>query len=510
MANRRWWEALLPRVWRPNAGLISAADALRAGARPATPAGGLSRPIPDHEHGVSGTEVFGGTISGEEYNADLQGVKGLETYDTMRRSDAQVRATLQVMKLPLRAAVWAATPPKHGDATDQAIAEFVHASLFDDDAMVDPWDSVLRHVLLQLDFGFSLTEKIWRVDDQGYYRFKRLAPRLPKTIHYWHARRDGSLVRVWQYAPVIVEDSRTITAAPSHNVPMPPSSQYQYLAIPAEVLSVFTLEREGDNYEGMSLLRAAYKHWWYKDLLYHLDSVRHDRYGVGIPTAELAENHGLTADDLDELETVLKDLRANERVFLVAPPGVRFRIMGPEAGGGTTHGAMQMIDHHDAMIARNVLAGFLTLGRDPRGTRALGSRLTDFFVASLYGIAAGIVGDLKQSIVKPLCDLNFEMRGREYPTIEVRDLESQDIDRLLELALTAIPSLITPDDHLEDWVREALKLPSRPQGTSRSVEDRIASGKKTDPSEAPTDPNAPPKAQALPAPNDAPDDEEDA
>ena len=71
----------------------------------------------------------------------------------MRRSDGQIRAMLQVMKLPLRAAVWTTEPPKDGDKQDQEISNFIQAALFDDDAMDMPWDDVLQHILLQLDFG---------------------------------------------------------------------------------------------------------------------------------------------------------------------------------------------------------------------------------------------------------------------------------------------------------------------------------------------------------------------
>ena len=164
---------------------------------------------------------------------------------------------------------------------------------------------------------------------------------------------------------------------------------------------------------------------------------------------------------------MLKNLRANEQVYLISPPNVEYRILGPEAGNSAGANSIRMIDHHDTMIARNVLAGFLTLGRDARGTQAYGARLTDFFVSALYGVARGIAGDLKAGIVKQLCNLNFEMAGREYPSIVVRDLERQDLERVLALVLKAVGTLLTPDDSLEDYLRSALKLPPRPEGVPR-------------------------------------------
>ena len=432
----------------------------------------------DGEHGVTGTDIFGGTIQREEYNNDLRGRLGIEAYEKMRRSDGQIRAMLQVMKLPLRAAKWSAEPPEHGDTQDQEIADFINQALFDDDAMDSPWDDALQHILLQLDYGHSILEHVFRVDDQGYYRLKRLAPRLPRTIYYWDVLPNGDLRGVWQYAPVISDmgpDFRN-SLLPGSMPSFTGISNYQYLYIPSEVMTCFTFQREGSNYEGISLLRTAYKHWWYKDLLYHLDAVRNDRFGVGIPTADLEEGHDLTVDDLNTLEDVLKDLRANERVFLIAPPRVTFSILTPDSQG-SGNDILKMVDHQDAMIARNVLAGFLTLGRDTRGTQAYGTRLTDFFVSSLYGIANGIAADLKKGIVKQLCDLNFTMEGREYPSIVVRDLEAQNVEQTVELTLKALGSVLTPDDSLEDFLRTSLKLPPRPEDMERTPESRLASGK---------------------------------
>jgi hypothetical protein len=59
-----------------------------------------------------------------EYNRDLQGIKGLQKYDQMRRSDGTVRGTLRLVKTPVLAARWFMEPG--GDRLkDRKIAEFV-------------------------------------------------------------------------------------------------------------------------------------------------------------------------------------------------------------------------------------------------------------------------------------------------------------------------------------------------------------------------------------------------
>jgi hypothetical protein len=376
------------------------------------------------EYGVSGTENFGGYIRKEDYNPDLDNWQQAVTiYDKMRRGDAQIRSMLQVLKLPLRGATWAALPPlaTGGDPVDQAIADFVNENLFaEGGTLEDGWDATLRHILLQLEFGFAVMELVWDVDDSGYYRLRRLAPRLPKTIIMWHVDRNGKLLAATQWAPVPISTERTTgngqrTSSSQYAVPVGSASRspiplrylttttYKEITIPGEVLAVFTLDREGDNYEGMSCLRNVYRNWFYKDQAYHLEGVRLDRWGVGIPVARLSEGHSLTQSDLNNLIDVLKKVRANERAFLIAPPFVEYDLLPRAASSTAGSGAMEWINHHDAQIARNVLAGFLTMGTDPHGTLGFGSRLTDMFVSSLNGIAAGIANDLNHQVVRRLC-----------------------------------------------------------------------------------------------------------
>ena len=124
-----------------------------------------------------------------------------------------VRAMLQVIKLPLRGATWQCNPATD-DPVDRQIADFCTKAIFDDDSMEDSWDYVLRHILLMLDFGVSVLEKVWMVDDEGNYRFKRLAPRLPKTLREWHVNREGKLVALVQYAPVTMLPPRAARGRP--------------------------------------------------------------------------------------------------------------------------------------------------------------------------------------------------------------------------------------------------------------------------------------------------------
>jgi hypothetical protein len=136
------------------------------------------------------------------------------------------------------------------------------------------------------------------------------------------------------------------------------------IELPADKIIVFTFRREGDNMEGISILRSAYKHWYIKDTLYKLDAVKHERQAVGIPVITLPAVH--EESDETEAEDILMNLRATEKSFVVLPsPEWKFEFA--QMGGSTTVDTEKSINHHNSQIVQNILAGFLDLGKAGAG-----------------------------------------------------------------------------------------------------------------------------------------------
>src|SRR5579863_3670275 len=157
--------------------------------------------------GLSGTPIFSGFLQDfGEYNSTLSGHAAINTYEMMRRSDAQVAATLLACELPIRAANWDVQAAS-ASALDGEIAGFVRENLFGGLEFVSEsgakssqcWDDVLRNVLLMLAFGASAHEEIYAVDGNRI-RLARLAPRLPVTFYRWVTDVDGeTLISLNQY-----------------------------------------------------------------------------------------------------------------------------------------------------------------------------------------------------------------------------------------------------------------------------------------------------------------------
>lgn len=386
------------------------------------------------ELGGTGTVFFSGQLIEEEYNADLRGDKAIAVYEKMRRSDGQVKAALLACELPLRAAHWdieAATESRR----DQEIAQFVRDNLFKQ--MTITWDDFLRHVLLMLPFGFSVFEKVWELVD-GKYRWRKLAPRLAKTIHKWNLDPEGGLASIEQL--VYKKD------------------MYEFIPIPIEKLIVFTLSREGSNFTGISLLRAAYKHWYYKDILYRIDGIAAERHGVGIALFKLpstATTEGIDSD-LAKISKIGESLHTHERSYVALPDGYEFDLKGVT---GQLHNIIGSIEHHDMQIVRSILAQFINLGSSEVGSYALSQDQSGFFLMALRAVGRNICDAMNRYAIRQLVDYNWEVD--KYPELAVSGLEYREIGSYCKAVSEVVNAgLILPDREIEAELRRVLHLPA--------------------------------------------------
>ena len=255
--------------------------------------------------GATGTAIFSGIITSEEYNPDFYWRDGVKIYEQMLRNDAQVNATREMLELPIRRATWSIQPASD-DARDQEIAAFVRACLFDEmcyttttgRTLHQKWDDILRHILLHLSFGFMAFEVNWRVDD-GFVKWARWTPLLPRTVWRWWVGADNELAGIQQWT---FKDY-----------------SYCFVDIPADKLLLFTRRQEGNNFEGVSVYRSAYKHWWMKQNFERIDAVGIERNAVVPPVIHLPL--GFSDSDVTQAQQIGQNLRVNEMMSVTLPPG---------------------------------------------------------------------------------------------------------------------------------------------------------------------------------------------
>lgn len=422
--------------------------------------GGLptDKPYPDMERvgpnapntniiGAPGTAFFGGIIQTDEYNPDFYWRDGTTIYETMLRSEPQINAIRSMIELPIRRAKYFVQPAST-DAKDVEIASFIESCLFHDMSYVtdtghtvtQQWDDILRHALLMLWFGFTGFEVVWKVED-GWTKWAQWVPLLPRTFWRWWINDANELEGIQQWT----------------------FKDYNYLFtnIPVDKLLLFTHRKEGQNYEGISLLRTAYKPWYYKTQMEKIEAIGIERNAVTPPIVYLPEN--FTAADQQAALTVAQNLRVNE-LMGVTLPGT-WRVEYPKNMEKYAEATQPAIQYHDVMIARNVLAQMINLGSTETGSYSQDRSQKLTFLASIQAYADYICQVITDNAIHRLVDYNFD--GVDvYPKLMCSKIVSQDIE-IISDAVKSMTQGQTPVIHyspeLEEFLGEMLGIPVNPQ-----------------------------------------------
>ena len=417
---------------------------------------------PPAEKGATGTVNVGGFLQPTEYNPDLRGPNGLLTIDQMLRSDGSVQEAVEHIISPLKNATWLIQPANEDpDSVEQAA--FVQAAYFKhaNSAWLEYLDEQLDYLL----YGFAVFEPLYKVveeslcfedpetkervelDSRQFLTLDHFAPRMQSTIYKWNT--DGSrLVSVIQ---------RALKNGDWGNWEIPVETG------PLRTLLVLTNKKRGDEWTGRSILRAAYKHWFAKDLLEKQEMVALERWGVQIPIGYPPDGQDKAA--IDRVEQILVDLRGGEHSYIASPgpkqtttmPGYVWEFMPTN---GTFPNFTDPINRHRGDIKAAVLARFAELGHSSVGARATGDIQAVVWFAAMHAVAR-YIGEAHAPIIKGLVDANYPDVD-EYPRLVAQDIE---VRNLVEYA-TAISQLVssasitmTPDT--EAAIRAGAGLPEK-------------------------------------------------
>lgn len=394
--------------------------------------------------GASGTQFFKGMFNisdNLEYVNDLKGRKAIETYNRMRRSDGQVKAVLLALTHPIVDANWDIQEPEDASAKEKEATEKLREWWFNSEFA---WEDTLRKILSFFWAGFSVHEKLYKFDKDGYIVPDRLAQRLQSTIVEW--KIDPSTEQLLEVKQLIDGgDTR------------------REVWIPANKLAIFTFDKEGDDYRGQSPLRPAYKHFYYKEAFERLQAIQLERWGIGIPKVKQT-GAVVGGPNKDKAIAAAKNLGAHEQAYVWEPFGLEISIL--DAGSSKQIDMKPAIDYHNLEIARSILAQFTMLGQTDSGARSVGETLKDMYLKGLAFSANYICEVINASVFKDLCQWNWgDIRVPKLTCDGIQPME-------LELLSTAYSNLardgvVTMDDPTEDYIRKKVGLPTMDKTTSR-------------------------------------------
>lgn len=396
----------------------------------------------------------GYAAAGWEENPDLAPEYRIRMYDRMRRTDGQIASMAQAVTWPIRRTTWTLNTT----GVDPAVAAFVQDQFnLDGGEHLQGglnWPEHLRELLLALWWGYAPFERWW---EYGPGR----TPGAPKTIgnlkvglrpattvQEIRVNPDGTLAGLIQL-PITYDTSMT---SGTHYVSAGSAQTGRDLWMPARDLAFYCFEREGADWQGTSLLRAAYKDWYLKELHVRASAQGTERNSMGIPAIGYDN-----PDDRAEAERVGREYRAGAEAFIAYDrTKLSVEILGVN---GTLADPTPKIEYHDRQMTRRVLAMFLDLGHDA-GARSLGETFADFFAMSLNTIADWAAISATVNLIRPMVDRNFGP-GRPIPVLQCEEITAGQSATAEALGILAEKGIITPDGELEAQQRRAYGLPER-------------------------------------------------
>lgn len=385
---------------------------------------------PLEELGVTGLEESGGHIH-EEFLPQLRGKRSVQIFKEMRDNDPTVGAMLFAVEMLIRQVEWRMEPATTS-LDDIEVAEFVD-SCFED--MSETWDNTLSEILSMLAFGFTPLEEVYKVRqgnrgvasqqhskfDDGRIGWAKLPIRAQETIERW------------------IFDPETNELCGLVQVARP---DFRPREIPINRFMLFRPLAHKQNPEGRSMLRNAYRPWFFKKRMEEIEGIGVERDLAGLPTALVPpkllspsaspEQRAL----LNEISKVLRNVRRDEKEGLIFPLArdengaltYEFKLLS--TGGRRQFDTTGIINRYDRRIAQTMLADFILLGQEGRtGSFALAESKTQLFAVAIGAWLDSIAETFNRFGIPRLLELN-SLPFTDTPRLVHGDIESIDISKL--------------------------------------------------------------------------------
>lgn len=432
------------------------------------------------EIGRVGQRRYGG-IFYEEFLSELRGRKGAEVFTEMSNNDETIGAILFAIEMLVRQASWN-VEPGGSTAKDREAAEFVKSCM---DDMQQTWIDTISEILSFLTYGWSFHEIVYKRRmgrtndnrtsskyDDGLIGWMKLPIRSQETLYQWEYDDQDNLIGMTQ---------------------MPPPD-FGLITIPMNKAMLFRTRSRKDNPEGRSILRTAYRSWYFKRRIQEIEGIGIERDLAGLPVITTPEGMDIWDKDDEDmnairagLEAMVKNIRRDSTEGLVLPFGYTFELTS--TGGSRQFDTNSIIARYDTKISQTVLADFIQLGHESVGSFALSSDKTNLFSMAICAFLDIICQTFNSQGIPALIDINGDHFAgvTDYPRLTHGDIEDVDLATVATFIkdMTSI-GVIIPDESLEDYVRQLGKLPKRTTDTVPMEARRAAQQQGNEPPEPET------------------------
>jgi hypothetical protein len=370
------------------------------------------------EIGRSGLRQYAGVVR-EDPDPEFNGERWRRTVSRMMQ-DAVLGAGLQATKLLIRNAPRAIQPADQSRKA-KAAAELVETAMGD---MSHSFGQFIDEVCSMNGYGWAYFEIVYkerrgprplrrRKGDGSYFTppasnyndgrvgWKKFALRPQDTLLKWEFDPQGGIAGMWQTSPPFYQGTL---------IPIRQAEVQKALLFRPEVYK--------NNPEGRSLLKAAWRPWYFGRNIEQIEAMGIERDLNGIPKVEVPstwleeeadQNH---KDAVKALEELAENVRNDATSFIMIPQLwdkagnklIDFSLVS--SNGRRTYDTGAILARYDHRKLLALLAQFLLLGSEKVGSFALSATQSDLFAEALNALTDAIADVFNKYAILPLMDLN--------------------------------------------------------------------------------------------------------
>lgn len=466
------------------------------------PDGGFNHKVdPFIESGMTGLKRSAGHIH-EEFLPQLSGHRAGAVYREMRDNDPVIGAILYAIDRLVRQVSWRVQAVSKKNE-DELAATFVESCMHD---MSMSWEDLISETLSMLVFGWSYHEIVYK---------HRKGPDQKDAKN--RSKYDDGLVG-WRKIPIRAQETQVEWIFDEHGgikgMRQSPPPFYNLVDIPIEKALLFRTYSHKNNPEGRSILRTAYRPYFFKKRIEEIEAIGIERDLAGFPVMyvdpQIMRSDASAAQQtvFNDYKDLVSNIRRDQQEGVILPSifdetgHQLYKLELLSSGGSRSFDTNSIIQRYDQRIAMSVLADFILLGQQSHGSFALSVDKTDLFATSLRTWLEIIRTVFNTFAIPRLFKLNgFD--ATRLPTLEYGDIETPPLGELGNyiqvLAGAGVP--LFPDDELENYLRRVASLPEREKRTGEMPSTNLpGQGQGTVAQPSTNEPVAQPKAQAKPEP----------
>jgi hypothetical protein len=399
----------------------------------------------------SGDSGLKKTESGEtnEYISELRGATGSRNLHKMSTADTIVGMILSAYKNPILSCNWVFERRDDMSEADLLAIRALENHFFFENSFRE----LLNQIISFINMGFSCFEIVWQpLSFEGNtYLFPYLLQRLQTSIE--NINYEKGIVRQ------ITSNNGTVE-------------------IPLKDMVFFTLNKQGIDLRGQSILRNAYTDYKEKLVYKQIMGVGIQRDACGVPVGRVPSGTDPETKEYIEFQSLIEDLASavGGQNSIIVPDDYQIDIIQANFNSAEVK---EVIKDINSNIASSTLTQFYLLGQGGNGGAfALSRDHSDMMLDGLQHIIDLVEEIFHKKVILPFVKYNFT--NVDYKKINLQGLnlnkkagmEFAEVFKKLSEAGAIRPELVD-----EIMIRKNLDLPEL---TEETINERIASKEKED------------------------------